>query len=136
MHYENGQMDVDNLSVRREPDVVFFQGPGEKPLEPRHLPPEESHGVLLDLVLDVVERGLENEGFGEDDTGLLLLFRRLVPPADVRHELGTDGCTQRVTVNDDRGFGSRHTTNVLIHFVRVVDDSRLGGHGGTRVGIA
>ena len=58
MHYENGQMDVDNLSIRREPDVVFFQGPGEKPLEPRHLPPQESHGVLLDLVLDVVERVL------------------------------------------------------------------------------
>ena len=127
MHYENGQMDVDNLSVRREPDVVFFQGPGEKPLEPRHLPPQESHGVLLDLVLDVVERGLEDESLRKSDTGLL---------AEVGHELGADGCPQRVTVDDDGCIGSRHTTDVLIHFVRVVDDSRLGGHGGTRVGIA
>ena len=55
-------MNVYNLSVRHESDIVFLKGPGEEPVKPGHFPPEERHRMQLDLIMDVIERGLEDQG--------------------------------------------------------------------------
>ena len=55
-------MNVYDLFVRHESDVVFLKGSGEEPVEPGHFPPKERHRMQLDLIMDVVERGLKDQG--------------------------------------------------------------------------
>ena len=46
---EDGEADVLDELVGAEGDVALVEGPGEEPLEPRHLPPQVRHGVHADL---------------------------------------------------------------------------------------
>ena len=83
-------MNVYDLFVRHESDVVFLKGSGEEPVEPGHFPPKERHRMQLDLIMDVVERGLKDEG-----TGALILL------AEVGHQVRRDGGAQAVTPHNN-----------------------------------
>ena len=46
---EDGEVDEMDELVGAEGDVTLVEGPGEEPLEPRHLPPQGRHRVHADL---------------------------------------------------------------------------------------
>ena len=76
------------------------------------------------LVLDVVERRLEDEGVG-----------RMAGEAESADGFAGDGCAERVAVDDDRRVpGKLH--DVLENLDGVGHHSRLGRRHGAGVGVA
>ena len=98
--------------VRHEGDVTVSEAGGEEPVEPRHLAPDPAHGMVTDLVVDVVERRLEDEA-----------GRRTALEGEEGDEMSGHSCAEAVAPHDDPAGVSitdrhqpvKHSPGVLDH---------------------